>query len=115
VEDGIGAGSPWEGIRGGVFLGDEAFVSGFSAELAGRRANREFPRSQCLADRPPLREILTDTGNDLLRGQQILHARHRWGYKITEIARHLRLHRNTVAAIARRARTRPRSRVSRGG
>jgi REP element-mobilizing transposase RayT len=101
VEDGRKAGDPWEDLRGGVFLGDEAFVSGFSKELAGKKADREFPLSQRLADRPPLSEILTDTESNLLRGQQILQARDRWGYRITEISRHLHLHRNTVAAIAR--------------
>ena len=85
------------------FLHAVAFVSGFSRQLAGKRADLEFPLAQRLADRPPLSEILTDTGNRLLRGQQIVQARERWGYKITEISRHLRMHRNTVAAIARRA------------
>jgi len=103
VEDGVKSVSPLEDVRGGIFLGDEAFVSGFSPQLAGKRAGLEFPLAQRLADRPPLCEILTDTGNKLLRGQQIVQARERWGYKITEISRHLRMHRNTVAAIARRA------------
>ncbi len=103
VEDGLKATSPLENIRGGVFLGNEAFVSGFSAQLARKRAERDFPRVQRHADRPPLSEILRATGGSPRTGRQIAEARERWGYTITEIARYLHLHRNTVAALARRA------------
>lgn len=103
VEGGKGAQSPWENLRGGVFLGDDAFISKFSRKLADTRANPEFPRAQRTADRPPLGDILTNTQNEMLRGQQMLRARRRWGYQIKEISEHLRLHRNTVAALVRQA------------
>jgi len=103
VEDGVRAGSPLEKVRGGIFLGDEKFAADFSRNLAGKRDQLEYPSCQRLADRPPLGEILTDTDNEVLRGQQVLLARSRWGYKLREISEHLQMHRNTVAGIARRA------------
>ncbi len=103
VEGGTGAENPWGNLKGGVFLGDDTFASTFSPELAGKRANPDFPRCQRMADRPPLGDILTNTQNEMLRGQQLLHARRRWGYRITEISEHLRLHRNKVADLVRKA------------
>jgi putative transposase len=103
VADGARARSPWDNVRGGVFLGDEAFVSGFSKELSRRRGDPGFPGAQRLADRPSLHDILTETDNEILRGQQVLQAQRRWGYRIKDISEHLCMHRNTVAGIARRA------------
>jgi REP element-mobilizing transposase RayT len=103
VEEGLRAESPLENVRGSVFLGSEAFVSGLAQHLAEKREDCEIPRSQRLADRPPLKDILTRTPNTALQGQQVLQARDQWGYSLTDIGRHLNLHRNTVAAIARKA------------
>jgi hypothetical protein len=103
VEDGLEAPSPLEKVRAGVFLGGEEFAASFRDELERRRDDTGIPRCQRLADRPPLGEILTDTENETLRGQQILLARRRWGYKVREISEHLRVHRNTVAGIVRKA------------
>ncbi len=103
VEGGRSARSPWERLRGGVFLGDEAFVSRFSKQLAARRGDRAFPHTQRRADRPSLGEIFTDTEDDALRGRQVLDAQRLWGYRVAEISEHLGLHRNTVAGIVRRA------------
>jgi hypothetical protein len=104
VERGIEMASPLENVRAGIFLGSERFVARFSDDLARRKHDKGIPRSQRLADRPPLGEILTDTENETLRRQQVVLARGKWGYKIREISEHLGVHRNTVAGIVRRAR-----------
>jgi putative transposase len=102
VLEGIGARSPMKQVRGGIFLGDEGFISKFSRHLAGKKAQTEYPSQQRMADRPSLGEILTGTPNADLMGRQILEARRSWGYGIVEISRHLRLHRNTVASILKK-------------
>ena len=107
VEGGIKARSPLDEVRRSMFLGSDAFVAGFRDRIAPRSDDRAFPRAQRLAGRPPLQEILTETENRILRGQQILQARDRWGYRFAEVAEHLRLHRNTVAALARKAAATP--------
>ena len=103
VQRGLGAESPWDDLKGGIFLGDEEFVAGFSSQLAARRADSEHPHLQRTADRPSLRDILTNTRSDSLRLQQMRQARDKWGYQIAEIAEHLKLHRNTVSRLIRRA------------
>jgi len=103
IEDGVRAESPLGNVRGGIFLGDEKFAANFSRNLADRRDQPEYPSCQRLADRPPLSEILTDTDNEILRAEQVLLARRRWGYKIREISEYLGMHRNTVTGMARRA------------
>jgi len=44
----------WGNLESGLFLGSEGFVERLKPHLEERLADREIPKSQCLAARPSL-------------------------------------------------------------
>lgn len=87
--------SPWQGLKGQVFLGSEAFCQRFVEEA--RR--QEVPRVQRQPVRPPLAVIFVPTGN---RWEHAEVAYRSYGYRLREIAEHLGVHYATVSRWLRK-------------
>jgi REP element-mobilizing transposase RayT len=99
---GIGARPPWAEIRGAL-LGSEAFAQSVGRHVEGRMSHTEFPRRERVAHHeslerlfPPL--VLQDRET---RDDRIRHVTRTHQYSLSDIARHLGLHRSTVSKIAR--------------
>ncbi len=60
VQDWLTKPSPWEELKGQLILGGDGFLKRMGSVLDKRRAVKEFPRSQRLASRPALGELLTE-------------------------------------------------------
>ena len=86
--------SPWEELKGQIYLGSESFV----ANLPKRDVTlREIPKMQRFADRPALKEIFSAGAS-----AEAIHQAYRdCGYTQREIAQHLGVH---YATISRRLR-----------
>jgi len=86
--------SPWEQLKGQVYLGSESFVASLPEKDA---ALCEIPKMQRFVDRPALSEIFS-TGQSI----EAIHRAYRdCGYTQREIAQHLGVH---YATISRRIR-----------
>jgi DNA-directed RNA polymerase specialized sigma24 family protein len=96
----------WEHLRGGVILGDEAFVESVKPRLAGSELAKEIPVDQRLAARPSLRDLFegAQSANETEARAYAAYAVHR--YTLTEIGEHLGLHYSTVSKRVRRVRKR---------
>ncbi len=90
VREGIRATSPWEHLRGQIYLGSEAFCQ----RLVSETLQPEVPRTQRQPVRPPLQELLTE-GSD--RKRQAARASQLYGYRLREIAECLGVHYATVS------------------
>ena len=101
VNNGIGAPSPWEHLRGQVILGTEAFANQLKPALARKNALREVPRVQRLAHRPALAKLLREkpTGTTVCRRAAVRAAHVEHGYTLAEIGAHLGIHYTTVSRI----------------
>jgi putative transposase len=105
VAEGVGR-TVWDHLRGGVILGDEAFVDLVKPRLAGSDLVREIPVDQRLVARPSLRDLFAATQNPEERGEQLYAAYAVHRYTLTEIGEHLGLHYSTVSKRVRRVRQR---------
>ncbi len=90
VAQGIGHESPWEHLRGQVYLGDETFVA---KHQPGKRL-QEIARQQTHAVRPRLSTLLPRTNQSPLA---IAEAYRIHGYRMREIANHVGLHYSTIS------------------
>lgn len=99
VREGIGHPSPWEQLRGQIYLGSEDWV----AEHQPDRVIKEVPRTQTQAQRPSLKELFSGTRG---RDRALLQAYRRYGYRLWEIAQHLGVHYATVSRHLKRAEAR---------
>jgi putative transposase len=106
VSEGVGAGSPWTGLRGSI-LGSDAFVERLGRQLDDAAAQREVPRRERLAHRGSLALLFTPqvVASRVTRNQRIREATRTGVYSAAEVGRHLGLHYSTVARIAAGART----------
>ena len=95
VEAGKRSASPWETLRGQMYLGAEDFVVKHQPD----RVIQEIPRKHTQAHRPALTELLSGR-RDLDRA--IYRAYDRYGYRMQEIARYLGMHYSTVSRWLRR-------------
>jgi len=98
VYQGFDQPSPWEDLRGGVLLGEEGFIDRFQPQLSEKRNLEEIPRSQRLAHRPPLEDLLADA---LDRPSAAKEAHIVWGYTLKEIAFSWGIHYSTVSRMLR--------------
>lgn len=95
--------SPWEALRGGVLLGDEAFVERFREVLDERRDHTEIPQKERLVDRPPL-EVLFAGVEDAAARHRVAHrACVEWDYTQKAVADYLGVHYATVGRWVKRA------------
>ncbi|MFA5353793.1 MAG: transposase [Thermodesulfovibrionales bacterium] len=106
VEAGIGQKSPWEGLKGQVLLGGESFVERFSELLAGKEENKEISRAQRYSGRPGLAALFQGREAKPLRNEGITEAHLKCGYRLKEIADHLKVHYTTVSKVVTEARER---------
>jgi hypothetical protein len=90
VAEGRGGPRPWDQLQGQIYLGSEAFVARHQPD----RVIRDVPRRQTQAQRPSLL-VLFARGRH--RNRVIHEAYRRYGYRLTEIAAHLRVHYATVS------------------
>ena len=101
VHWGIGKISIWTEVRGQALLGEEDFVETLVDRLKKHRDISEIPRSQRYLTRPPLEKIFPEsiTVNKRKRDRKIAEAIEKYGYRQSEIARHLELHYATVSRL----------------
>jgi DNA-directed RNA polymerase specialized sigma24 family protein len=94
----------WEHLRGGVILGDEAFVESVKPRLAASEPAKEIPVDQRLVARPSLRDLFegTQSPEEKEETAYAAYAVHR--YTLMEIGEHLGLHYSTVSKWVRRVR-----------
>jgi REP element-mobilizing transposase RayT len=85
---------PWEALRGQIYLGSEAFIERHSPR---NRDLKEIPRAQVRAVRLKLERILKGSGD-----REIVQAYKEHGYRLHEIAAHLRVHYATASRRLKR-------------
>jgi len=94
----------WEKLESGVFLGSEGFVEKLKPRLEGKLADKEIPKSQRLATRPPLEQLFSKAGKDKeTRNALIYQAVNDHGYTLREVGEFLGLHYSTVSKAFRRS------------
>jgi putative transposase len=101
VLEGIGQRAPWAGSRGSV-LGSDDFAQSVGRHVEHRVGDTEFPRVERVALHEPLDRLFPSRllGNRALRDRRIREVSRRCPYSLTDIARHLGLHRSTISKIA---------------
>lgn len=103
VQWGIGKDAPWLDVKGQILLGDDEFIEGHADYIRKHEDVADIPKSQRYADRPPLDRIFEDSvlRSKELRDRMMAEAVERYGYRQSELARHLKLHTSTVSNILR--------------
>ncbi len=109
VNLGISEKSIWTEVKGQIILGEDEFVDSHADYLKKHTHVSEIPRSQRYANRPPLEKIFQENilSDKRKRDERMAEAAERYGYRQSEIARHLRLHVSTVSNILRTKRLIP--------
>ena len=90
-------------VKGQVILGEDEFVDSLADHLKNRKHVAEIPRSQRYANRPMLDKIFNESilKDRKKRDKKMIEAVEKYGYRQSEIARHLRLHTSTVSNLVR--------------
>ena len=103
VLQGIGGKSPWNDLKGQIFLGDQGFIEGAKIHCVLDDNLREVPRFQRDADRPSLAILFNNTASpDLSSRNRMIHTAHVvHHYTLKEVGDHVRLHYTTVSRIIR--------------
>ena len=103
VQDGIGAPSPWEALKGQVLLGSETFVDSLAPLLDDAAAVADVPKRQRRLTRPSLAKVLAGAeGAAKAKRNRLIAAAHLdHGYTLAEVGRHLGLHYTTVSKVVR--------------
>lgn len=96
VAEGMAAPSPWEKLQGQIYMGGKDFVK----EHQPDQIIREVPRRQTQAHRPGLGELFGAKAN---LDAAMIEAYCRYGYRMFEIAKHLKVHYATVSRRLKRA------------
>ena len=94
--------SPWEDLKGQIYLGDESFVKtvlGYVSE--DRDVAREIPKGQRYANRPELSQVFSGENktDKRKRNTAIYKAYIDWGYKLREVADFLQMHYASISRI----------------
>jgi len=99
VSEGIKAASPWQQLRGQVFLGNEQFVEKMQARLRKpQRQDVQVPIAHRRPPPPPLSVIEKNTSD---RNAAIVKAHATGRYSYQEIADHFGIHFTTVGRVVR--------------
>ena len=99
VAEGAAAPSPWQSLKGQVFLGDEAFVEKMQKYLAKQqRGDVQIPIAHRRAPAKPLAEIVkrASSRNDAIKAAHATGA-----YSYQQIAEHFGIHFTTVGRVVR--------------
>lgn len=99
VKEGLERGSPYGEVREGVILGSPQFVDWIWSEFKDKEAIQEVKKSERMIGRPTLEDLFDDITTKEARDATVKIARIRAGYSVTDIAKHLKLHRTTVSRI----------------
>jgi DNA-binding XRE family transcriptional regulator len=101
VLEGIGLRAPWLEIRGSL-LGSEGFARSIGRHVEEKEAQAEFPRGERVAHHEPLGRLFPPQvlRNRSLRDNRIREVSRTCAYSLSDIARHIGLHRSTVSKIA---------------
>jgi transcriptional regulator with GAF, ATPase, and Fis domain len=104
VKWGIGKESIWRDVKGQVLLGEDDFVDSLVDHLRKHKHVPEIPKSQRYANRPTLDKLFQEEllKNRQKRDKMMMQAVEKYGYRQSEIARHLGLHTSTVCNLIRR-------------
>ncbi|MDD5240826.1 MAG: transposase [Sulfuricella sp.] len=100
VAEGVKAISPWAGIKGQVFLGDEQFMQRMQAHAQIGKDDVQIPIAQRRPPPPPLAHIAKRT---LDRNAAIKAAYATGAYSYQQIAEHFGVHFTTVGRVVRTA------------
>ena len=95
--------SPWEDLKGQIYLGDERFVGRMQRRLDQQADDINIPLVQRRAPPQPLADIAR-TCKD--RDEAILKAHKTGHYSYSEIGDHFKVHFTTVGRIVRTGRAR---------
>jgi putative transposase len=85
---------PWEKLTGQIYLGSESFIEEHAPE---NKKQAEIPLAQLQAARPALRHIFSRHDKNAVEK-----AYRKYGYKMREIAEHLKVHYATVSRRLRK-------------
>lgn len=101
VRGGIGKETIWNAVKGQAILGDDAFVDSLINQIKKHQDVSEIPKSQRFAHRPPLEKVFKESilNNKQKRDRKVAEAVERYGYRQSEIARHLGMHYSTISNI----------------
>jgi putative transposase len=88
-------------LDGKPILGGDDFVARFRDTLAAAAPLKEITRRQRFVARPTLEEIFEGCADLRARNDRIRAAHVHHGYNMTEIAKHLGLHRMTIGRVVR--------------
>ena len=104
VMEGIGKESPWETLKGQIFLGTEEFIGQLRELLNEKKDMKELPKLQRHVARPSLSDLIkTKKGKERkTEGKAIYAAYVRYGYSMKEIAEFLGLHYATISRAIKR-------------
>jgi len=98
VIEGITAASPWDNLKGQVFLGDEQFVNRMQAHIQSGKDDVQIPLAQ-RRPKPPLLAEIEKRAPD--RDAAIIAAYSTGGYSYPQIADYFGVHFTTVGRIVR--------------
>jgi hypothetical protein len=101
VHDGMDHPSPWDDLKGQIFLAPDDYIAHIQTQLSAVRTVREVPRVQRYADRPALGDVLGNrtSMSRAERDRLIYEAYRSWGYSMTSIAEELGVHNSTISRI----------------
>jgi len=104
VSEGIDESSPWETLKGQVFLGTEDFIKQLSDLIREKENIKEVPKPQRHAARSPLTEIFMEKkGKEKKVEDKIIYTAYvQHGYTMSEIGEHLGLHYATISRAIKR-------------
>ena len=101
VAQGTKAGSPWDNLKGQIYLGDAHFVDRMQRKLDTQTDDINIPLAQRRRRAPSLAHIQRASKD---RNQAILNAHDTGRYSYTEIGEHFKVHFTTVGRIVRSGR-----------
>lgn len=101
VAQGMQRKSPWDDLKGQIYLGDEDFVARMQRKLTHQADDINIPRAQRRAPPRALEEIERAHPN---RNRAVLKAHETGHYSYSEIGEHFKLHFTTVGRIVRAGR-----------
>lgn len=99
VARGVGAPSPWDALKGQVFLGSEAFADRLRPALKQHAEHQDKLKTQRFAARPSLQTLLPAALAKRERNAAIAEAHVRHGYTLSEIAAQVGLHYASVSRL----------------
>jgi REP element-mobilizing transposase RayT len=104
ILEGIQGKSPWELLKGQIFLGTEEFLARLKEPFRGKEFFKEVPRVQRYAARPSLAQIFGEkkAKSGRQRDGIIYRAYVEFGYRMVEIAEYLGVHYATISRAIRR-------------